>query len=434
MIALTLPGTLIRVQAVPLWLLPLSSVCLFLAFVSLAVGAGYLVFIGAGRPGYPAKIVLFRIAVAAAWCAPAVLRGGTRPLVEVVLGSIAALAAMTCFRDFVPPSTSDAISIPIGTVALSAAAHAGLVAWVAGGFRIGSFLTAGAVAGLLILALNDGGFGTGRMRNPSVARVGGQLLVALAIMAFVMVERRSPQLLAANGNAGMGSGRGPGRAAGSGGQHSGVVLLPEVKSRVTMLVQPGRHAASAVHPMKDRDSAGRDRDDIMFTGEYWFFYSVSRLVDGVLVYARSRPPDSAQVEHGDPLLWTMTTMDSRMPLVMKAHQKLAAPIPLPCCRGIALDLINGEEWATEGQKEPVYLEMALWDSRTVREQSLGKVLVPAWPKEPTVRFAFPARLSLRQFDAIDVTFHLPASRRNKSAHLAIRRFEIQRSRAIGSGG
>jgi hypothetical protein len=196
--------------------------------------------------------------------------------------------------------------------------------------------------------------------------------------------------------------------------HSGVILRPEPRHYALLVPPLLSNARRAARQAQARPLS------IPFSGEYWFFYSLFRWVNGDLVAMTQRPPDSSLLERGNPLTWTLTSMDARVPLVMKAHQPLERAVDLSCCARIDMAIGN-----SDAQTDSLSAELILLDSMSgpKARQSLGKVAIPQGSREAILRFKVPDG-SIRHFDAIDVVIHPEEPRRNRSANLAIDRFDL----------
>jgi hypothetical protein len=151
---------------------------------------------------------------------------------------------------------------------------------------------------------------------------------------------------------------------------------------------------------------------IPFYGPYWYFKFPGEI-----------PGPNAQTTHADPLKANVRSTD-RAPLLMDAHQYLASPIDLTCCREIQVVFRND---ATLGA---LAVALSLTDSQAKRSQNLGiKPVTPTQrpgipsPTEETLVFSFPKSATITKFDAITVTLRLRAHARNhrkKSSHRKIR--------------
>ncbi len=183
--------------------------------------------------------------------------------------------------------------------------------------------------------------------------------------------------------------------------HSGVILEPE-HHRVTVLAPIPKVLEQ--NPLAARATKSALR--IPFSGQYWFYYSRG-----------PRPPADALLDHGDPLTWTLTGMDRLQPLVMKAHQPLHPPIPMSCCAGISVALEDRDP-----EPETTAVELLLLESQSV--VSLGTKHLRGTPAKSVILFPIPENTGIRQFEALEVVFHLDRKRRNQSANVAIERFDL----------
>ena len=150
---------------------------------------------------------------------------------------------------------------------------------------------------------------------------------------------------------------------------------------------------------------------IPFYGPYWYFK-----VPG------ETPGPNAQTTHADPLKANVRSTD-RLPLLMDAHQYLASPIDITCCREMQLVFRND---ATLGA---LAVALSLTDSQTKRSQNLGiKQVTPtqnpgiASPTEETLIFSFPKSAIITKFDAITVTLVSSPTHATAGRRVAIERF------------
>jgi hypothetical protein len=163
---------------------------------------------------------------------------------------------------------------------------------------------------------------------------------------------------------------------------------------------------------------GRREMRIPFTGEYWFY-----------PWPRRNPLRDAVTQRGSPLGWVFTNMEKR-PISMRARQSFAAPVPLDCCRMLAITVT-----AMPAETDTVSIEAVLLrhdENRRARRAYLGKVhLTPAAlrnmadvsrPVTETLRFAVPNDAPISEFDTIDVQFDLHAPRTHRSAKAEVEAF------------
>lgn len=179
------------------------------------------------------------------------------------------------------------------------------------------------------------------------------------------------------------------------------ILLAPPPPRVTTLLSRGRHE---MH--------------IPFTGEYWFY-----------PWPRRSPGRDAVAQWGSPLGWVFTNME-RSPIEMRARQSFAMPVPLECCRMIAITVS-----VMPAETDTVSVEATLLrhdEKRRAKRANLGKIhLTPAAlrgiadtgePVTETLRFAVPKNLPISAFDTIDVQFDLHAPRTHRSAKAEVEAF------------
>jgi hypothetical protein len=150
---------------------------------------------------------------------------------------------------------------------------------------------------------------------------------------------------------------------------------------------------------------------IPFDGPYWYFK-----VPGI------PPGPEARTTHGDPLKVNVRSSD-RNQLFMEAHQTLAAPVPLSCCRQIQLVFHNDPALGAIA----VGLSLADTHSPTPRSQDLGaqniaSTRIDPSPHDETLTFLIPKRSILTQFDAITVTLLPSPDHRTAGRRVSIDKF------------
>jgi hypothetical protein len=158
---------------------------------------------------------------------------------------------------------------------------------------------------------------------------------------------------------------------------------------------------------------------IRFDGSYWYFHPWGNGVG-----------TRAHVDRGNPL-----TVDVRstnyIPLVMEAHQSLAAAIPLACCREIQVTIENRDNApgmialgvlltdSTSLGRPTLYL-----DQQTVVSTEPSRFTVKSSPVPEVLRFRVPNHAKIQQFDEITVIFFPDLERPNTGAKIAIKQFDL----------
>jgi hypothetical protein len=151
---------------------------------------------------------------------------------------------------------------------------------------------------------------------------------------------------------------------------------------------------------------------IPFYGPYWYFK-----IPG------ETPGPNSQTTHADPLKAKIISTDRR-PLLMDAHQYLASPIALTCCREMQVVFRNDPTLGA------LAVALTLTDSQTKRSQNLGvKLVTPtaqspgmASPTEETLIFSFPKTAIITKFDAITVTLVSTPTQATAGRRVAIEKF------------
>ena len=158
---------------------------------------------------------------------------------------------------------------------------------------------------------------------------------------------------------------------------------------------------------------------IRFDGAYWYFHP-----RGDSLGAR------AHVTHGDPLTVNIRSTNY-IPLVMEAHQNLAAPIPLSCCSEIGVTIENRDNApglialgvlltdSTSLGKPTFYL-----DQQTIPSTEPGRFTVKSSAAPEVLNFRIPSRPRIQQFDEITVIFFPDAVRPNAGVKIAIKQFDL----------
>ena len=175
------------------------------------------------------------------------------------------------------------------------------------------------------------------------------------------------------------------------GGYQAIVLWPIQKKEKTLPAPPlsaGRSSARISKPWV-----------IPFYGPYWYFKTPGET-----------PGPHARTTHADPLKVNVHSTDNH-PLLMQAHQNLAAPIPINCCREIQVVFKNDPSFGAS--------VVGLWltDSHsaakaTQTSQSLGIKPVASDNANPhsantssveeTLSFPLPKSAKIKQFDRITV--------------------------------
>ena len=146
---------------------------------------------------------------------------------------------------------------------------------------------------------------------------------------------------------------------------------------------------------------------ILFDGFYWYSKAAGEV-----------PGAKAHVAHGTPVSVRVASAD-REPLFMEAHQRLAEPVELGGCSGLAI--------AVESRaSEPVALGVVLRDGASPGRprELLGQQVLKGTPGEQTALFAIPARGGLRRFDEITVVFGSEREGAREGARVSLESFEL----------
>ncbi len=237
------------------------------------------------------------------------------------------------------------------------------------------------------------------------------IAAALVILGMLPFQAAAPAggSAAASANADTHQPSGDGFMADS---YLGVILLPEIEKRVT-LVPP--LPALIYDPFREN----KRTLEIPFYGVYWFFRRP---------YTRP-PPDSMEMG-GKPSDLTFRSHDAR-PLIMEAHQSLGAPFKVTCCASIQLAITNRN-------RVPGTVSVELLLVNTFDEgkpsQSLGMLPVEsAFGANEVLTYPIPPSPAIEQFDEFTIRFHRPFVLARESPNVSIDGFTLQPASAIRSG-
>jgi hypothetical protein len=158
---------------------------------------------------------------------------------------------------------------------------------------------------------------------------------------------------------------------------------------------------------------------IRFDGSYWYFQPRGK-----------GPGTKAHVARGNPLTVEVRSTNY-IPLVMEAHQSLAAAIPLACCRQIQVTIENHDNApgvialgvlltdSTSLGKPTLYL-----DQQTIVSTEPGRFTVKSSPATEVLNFPVLSGAKIQQFDEITVIFFPDSERPNTGAKIAIKQFDL----------
>ena len=158
---------------------------------------------------------------------------------------------------------------------------------------------------------------------------------------------------------------------------------------------------------------------IRFDGAYWYFQPPGK-----------QPGPRAHQAHGSPLAVHIQA-NNFFPLVMEAHQNLAASIRLSRCRGIEVDIQNRNDHpgaialaiflgdSSAPGKPPVYL-----GQQPDMSTEPGHFSARSFPADEKLRFAIPERAAIRKFDEITVLFLPDAEQFEVGPKIAIQDFDL----------
>lgn len=157
---------------------------------------------------------------------------------------------------------------------------------------------------------------------------------------------------------------------------------------------------------------------IPFDGAYWY-----------LQPPNTEPGPHAHKAFGSPLALDIRSNNS-LPLIMQAHQHLAAPVPLDRCRTIQVDFSSRDT-----QPGPLGMAVLLSDSFEPERGSVYLGQQPVTPARETsapgnppahqsLQFAIPVHASIRRFNEIKVLLLPDWSRAHDGPRLALEQFQL----------
>jgi hypothetical protein len=158
---------------------------------------------------------------------------------------------------------------------------------------------------------------------------------------------------------------------------------------------------------------------IRFDGSYWYFQPRGE-----------RPRTKAHLEKGSPLNVDVRSANY-IPLVMEAHQSLAAAVTLTCCREIRVTVENNDN-----APGVISLGVLLTDSTSLGKPTLyldqeiivstepGQFSIKSSPVTEVLSFALTTGPRIQRFDEVTVIFFPDTERPNKGAKIAIQQFEL----------
>jgi hypothetical protein len=158
---------------------------------------------------------------------------------------------------------------------------------------------------------------------------------------------------------------------------------------------------------------------IRFDGSYWYFQPRGNVLG-----------TRTHIARGSPLTVDIRSTN-QIPLIMEAHQSLAAAIPLACCREIRVAIENGDNAlgilalgvlltdSTSLGKPTLYL-----DQQTVVSTQPDHFAMKSSPVQEVLSFPVPGHPRIQQFDEITVIFFPDIVRPYRGAKIAIKQFDL----------
>ncbi len=424
------------------------------AFFNAAIYVSVAVISGAAstrlfwsRARMTSSLSLFTIASATGWIwiPPVVLLSRQRSIAAVPLAALAAVVMARDLRKVVPPGTGTPPHSPLpgewkqrelfaeylniapremDGFLIAAWFYVGLFAWHRRSFFATSFLLALCAFLLTWKLRGDSAYAAGKAENrkhaalrlaraasTAVLITAGLLLLGLPHGAFSGAmgayardrtssgRRVPPPRVGAENSA-------PGLSG-----YERIILWPIPEKKKVVVTVPPKALRTGFNTSKPVT--------IRFDGSYWYFQP-----RGNGAGAR------AHVARGSPLTVDVRSIN-HIPLIMEAHQSLAAPVPLLCCREMQVTIENHDN--APGM---VALGVLLTDStslgrptlylgqQTVPSTEPGRFTLKSSPLPEVLHLPIPYHAKIQQFDEITVIFFPDSERPYSGAKIAIRQFDL----------
>ena len=396
-----------------------------------AVIASALAFLDSAR----LRATAIASAIGWVWVPAVLLLSRQHSLIAVLLAVIAAVVMAIRVRKLLPP-LNGASSRPRELFAefldtrpreidgwiIAVCFYAGLFALHGNSLSAGSFLMS--VSAFLLTwqllsgAPNACGSSESRWRAGSrLARAASTAVVVTTVLLLLGFQLRVP---AAGMNA---STRDRGPAARRVAQQKSMEKFsPNFRGYQRIILWPAPEKKRLIAPVLSKNPVSGLRAStplvIRFDGSYWYSQPWGK--------TGAKP----HVERGSPLTVNVRSVNS-LPLIMEAHQSLAAAVPMSCCREIRVTIEN-----MDNAPGVISLGVLLTDASSVgkptlylRQQTIvstepGQFRVKTAPATEVLRFAVPASGKIRRFDEITVIFFPDTERPAKGANIAIEQFEL----------
>jgi hypothetical protein len=189
-----------------------------------------------------------------------------------------------------------------------------------------------------------------------------------------------------------------------------------------ILVQPRKPHEIVAPTTATTDSSSSDPKVIPFDGDYWYFKTVD-----------AKPTPKTHVAQGSPIKNSIVSTDNDA-LLMEAHQSLAKPLSLTCCRSLRVDVTNADNRPGKISLEvilrnrdradgamPVSLGTAVLPTSTVSPMPLTR-----GPVDDKLTFELPRAARGKSFNEIAVRIKPERSRSLAGSRIAIKDFALQR--------
>jgi hypothetical protein len=398
------------------------------------------------RSGMTSSLSLFTIASATGWIwiPPVVLLSRQRSIAAVPLAALAAVVMARGLRKVVPPHPGIPPHSPppgewkerelfaeylnpapreMDGFIITVWLYVGLFAWHRRSFFATSFVLALCAFLLTWKLRGDGAYASGKVENRKhaalrLARASSTaVLVTTGLLLLGLPHEAFPGAMGAYLRGRTSSGRvssprvGAGNSAPDLSGYERIILWPIPEKKKVIVTVPPKAMRTGFNPSKPVT--------IRFDGSYWYFQPRG-----------TGPGTRAHLARGSPLTVDVRSIN-HIPLIMEAHQSLAAPIPLLCCREMQVTIENHDN-----APGVVAIGVLLTDSTSLGKLSLyldqqpipstepGRFTWKSSPVPEVLHFPFPYHAKIQQFDEITVVFFPDSERPYSAAKIAISQFDL----------
>jgi hypothetical protein len=399
------------------------------------------------RMSFPGSLSLFTLASAIGWIwvPSVVLLSRQRPIAAVPAAALAAVVMARSLRKIVPPGSeisshslrpaewkgrelfADYLNPDpreMDGFIVAVCAYGGLFAWHRRSFFAASFLLALCAFLLTWKLRGDRSYASGAAENRK--RAAGRLarasstavLITTGLLLLGLPHGAFSGAMGASFHGRTSSGRrvppqrvGDENPAPDLSGYERIILWPIPEKKKVVVTVPTKALRTGFNTSKPVT--------IRFDGSYWYFQPRG-----------NGPGTRAHIARGSPLTVDVRAIN-HIPLIMEAHQSLAAAIPLLCCRELQVTIENHDN--APGM---VALGVLLTDSTSLGKPTLYLDQQPVPSTEPSqftlksspipevLHFSIPYHGKIQQFDEITIIFFPDSERPYSGAKIAIRQFDL----------